>query len=657
MAKKESSSTKRSLWACGLSVILCLAMLIGTTLAWFSDTVSNKGNRIQAGNLQIGVYGFDKEGKAIGTDGDFSNPATPSLIDDKNWEPGQTNTKYIAIYNRGSLALKYQVSFSTMDEGLQDALWYTLTPVDAVGDADTLAGDRQAMALLSNDKSAANANMAAGNAVNVYRLDYGMNESAGNSYMNGAFSADIIVSATQTTAPDIKEVRSDADFVIGEDEVAPTFVLMKDIALTRDVSLGYCNVDLNGYAIDLNGYTFAFENAAAFGTTDLTGGRMTDGRLVYSVPNGSANVGGTFSGVQITATVAGNTLNFAGTTDSAIVIKGGNVKIAAGAVVKEMVIDQNNATTRTIQNLGTIETLVNDSENTVEVLDVQPENTGGTGPIVDASAWDGVSVTPVTPSENVYSINTAAELAWIAQEVNAGRLTAAITVELNRDINLNSKQWTPIGGDEAFTGTFDGKGHTVKNLRSYATDSYTRGIALFGYAENAVIKNIKIVNCDLQGRYAISAVAGDGCAPLTFENIEVVSGTIQANKDVGNSIGMVAGGILGQGWGPNGSEIKFINCVNRADVTANKWHAGGIWGSITTSGGEQVQEVIVTNCHNYGAIESKVAYAGGLGAWLYGKACTITDSTNSGTLKAPDDDKGNATTAQFVARFNDQPLN
>ena len=47
----SSKNTKRALLASVLSVALCCAMLIGSTFAWFTDSVTNTGNRIQAGNL------------------------------------------------------------------------------------------------------------------------------------------------------------------------------------------------------------------------------------------------------------------------------------------------------------------------------------------------------------------------------------------------------------------------------------------------------------------------------------------------------------------------------------------------------------------------------------------------------------------------------
>lgn len=266
--------------------------------------------------------------------------------------------------------------------------------------------------------------------------------------------------------------------------------------------------------------------------------------------------------------------------------------------------------------------------------------------------WDGMTVTEVVPrveeiggvQTEIYPVASGAELAWISEQVNAPRTRTApeLHIVLQSDIDLNGMAWEPIGGDLPFTGTFDGGGHTIKNLTSSVnpnSSSSNRGIALFGYAEHAVIKNLKIENCNISARYAASAVVGDGCAPLLFENIEV-SGTIRADQNVPGKVAQVAGGILGQGF-PGGAdqEIVFRNCVNRADITVNKQHAGGLWGSVTASGGNTVARILVENCQNYGNMtalgEDNGGYAGGLGAFASVGNCTVTDSANYGILTAP----------------------
>ena len=49
----SSKSTKWALVSSALAIIMCVAMLIGATFAWFTDTASTGGNKIQAGNLDV----------------------------------------------------------------------------------------------------------------------------------------------------------------------------------------------------------------------------------------------------------------------------------------------------------------------------------------------------------------------------------------------------------------------------------------------------------------------------------------------------------------------------------------------------------------------------------------------------------------------------
>ena len=66
--------------------------------------------------------------------------------------------------------------------------------------------------------------------------------------------------------------------------------------------------------------------------------------------------------------------------------------------------------------------------------------------------WDGTAVTEVIPdADGNYNIFNGAELAWIAQQVNSGK-TDKIKIVLQNDIDLNGQEWTPIGGQNVFSG-------------------------------------------------------------------------------------------------------------------------------------------------------------------------------------------------------------
>ena len=101
----NSKHTKRALLASVLSVVLCCAMLVGSTFAWFTDSVTSGNNKIVAGNLEIELEYKDKTGKwqTITEDTNLFKSADETL-----WEPGHTEYVQLRIRNAGSLALRYQ---------------------------------------------------------------------------------------------------------------------------------------------------------------------------------------------------------------------------------------------------------------------------------------------------------------------------------------------------------------------------------------------------------------------------------------------------------------------------------------------------------------------------------------------------------------------
>ena len=93
------NNTKRSLVINALSILLCLTMLLGTTFAWFTDTVASSTNRIIAGNLKIDLLMDKGSGYVSIADGkgDIFNET-----DDGLWEPGKTKVAYLAVQNKGN---------------------------------------------------------------------------------------------------------------------------------------------------------------------------------------------------------------------------------------------------------------------------------------------------------------------------------------------------------------------------------------------------------------------------------------------------------------------------------------------------------------------------------------------------------------------------
>ena len=99
----EQTKTKKALIMSVLSMVLCIAMLIGMTFAWFTDTASTGVNKIQAGNLKVGFEYWNGEKYVDAQDATL-------FSEDTRWEPGHTEIVYLKVTNKGNLALKYKLS-------------------------------------------------------------------------------------------------------------------------------------------------------------------------------------------------------------------------------------------------------------------------------------------------------------------------------------------------------------------------------------------------------------------------------------------------------------------------------------------------------------------------------------------------------------------
>ncbi len=131
-----SKSTKRALISSTLAILMCVAMLIGTTFAWFTDTASTAVNKIQAGNLDVKLmYSTDMVTWKEATD------QTKLFEDSALWEPGYTQVVYLKVVNAGNLALKYEAGFSknyTSNRGKNvNGDWYRVDNYLKIGIAET----------------------------------------------------------------------------------------------------------------------------------------------------------------------------------------------------------------------------------------------------------------------------------------------------------------------------------------------------------------------------------------------------------------------------------------------------------------------------------------------------------------------------------------
>lgn len=182
-----------------------------------------------------------------------------------------------------------------------------------------------------------------------------------------------------------------------------------------------------------------------------------------------------------------------------------------------------------------------------------------------------------------YQISTAAQLAYLAKQVNEGTDYQRVHFRLVSDLDLSGKEWTPIGTDgKIFWGGFDGGGHTITGMTIKGDRDY---VGLFGECKNftassSYIKSVTVKRANISGHSHVGAIAGEGANISDCYSIE---NTICAAWCVGGICGSLTGNISG--------------CYNSSSVSGNST-AGGIMGSASyerTVG-------VVEYCYNIGAV-------------------------------------------------------
>ena len=186
-------STKRALITSALAILMCAAMLIGATFAWFTDTASTGVNKIVSGNLKVDIISAKSDShieklnftKAAGAESE-------ALL----WEPGcRYLTEGFRIANKGNLALKWKAQVNTgttaANEGnfdLLDVIDFYLVTKAADGTETETALDEFTGNLKKTETS------------DVYYIKGVMQTTAGNDYQGLTLDGiSITVVATQDT--------------------------------------------------------------------------------------------------------------------------------------------------------------------------------------------------------------------------------------------------------------------------------------------------------------------------------------------------------------------------------------------------------------------------------------------------------------------------
>lgn len=261
-------------------------------------------------------------------------------------------------------------------------------------------------------------------------------------------------------------------------------------------------------------------------------------------------------------------------------------------------------------------------------------------------------------SDAPIEIATAEQLAAINDNLSGHYVLTA-------DIDLAGIEWTPIGAyapsgeseeeqeipaaDTAFTGTFDGQGHTISNLTVNQPEGWAMG--LFGCAVNAKIANFTLENATVDAQMMGADVMGYAYMS-TVSGVTLVNGVVNAHWGEKSAEGMY-GGIVGAGMGsmiescsaqaditlPNGTAnagivggglemTSVVNCAATGTITAgnNCYGLGGVSGcgfaaeQFTNDSAENVTITTGDSCTWIGGI---TGYAGGYEDEQYGMPVTV----------------------------------
>lgn len=356
-----TKSSKRALLLSALAIVLCIAMLIGTTYAWFTDTASTAVNKIQSGNLGVQLeYSKDfSEWKKV-------NDTTKLFEESALWEPGRTEIVYLRVKNAGTLALKYTLGiYNLYNSTGKNVLGnkYRLSDYVKLGavEADAAYADRAA-AISAVQDSAKTLNSIgdtgvvgadlATNTTKVYALVLYMPTEVGNEanpknndpYWAAKVSFGISVSATQamsesdsfdnTYDEDAATILSAISFSSGKHEITKNIQANGRFGAIQAERTAQFTINADVYAVytkDANGTTGGAMAVSADGNSKviINGGDFRQVSvpaddpvcdLIYALGKATIEInGGTFKAVT-----PANTLNCKDGSNAKITVKGGS---------------------------------------------------------------------------------------------------------------------------------------------------------------------------------------------------------------------------------------------------------------------------------------------------------------------------------------------
>lgn len=634
----SSKNTKRALLASVLSVALCCAMLIGSTFAWFTDSVTNTGNRIQAGNLEIDLLMDKQDGNGYvsiaGGVGDIFNEAQIAQNSNKTlWEPGKTQIVYLGVQNKGSLALKYNILLDVTDNGLAGALEYAV--LDGAQASD-LAGvtDWKALKAMEGAQTGdikAGRTTAAPNGcldeiangtkdeTDYFALAVHMKEDADNEYQGKDITIDVTVVATQATAEEDGFGNDDYDAGAAVTEEAELIEAVKNggtVRLWSDVELTQRLTIENDVTLDLAGKTITIDGAyeTAGSDDDVTPIRVGEGGSLTITGNGTidaSNASDYVVPVSVMAadgsvTIESGTIVTDTPRESCVFAMGGSVIINGGTFI--------NHSTEDYAYGGGAPLTLNVSNGTPGTIAVYGGTFVGRDPALGDDnrggtfVADGYKSTEVSTGKHIVTADDATPVA------TANALSAAIknapdggTVLVTENI---SKESVILSLGKSKSVTVDLGGNTITRTGTAQAGQVFNG-------GNLTIKN-GTIKAENTGIFVQEAT-------LKLENVNIDSEYVGVfGQGAGNTITIDGGTIRSKLFGvyQNGSNSPTVIEVRNAVIHDES--GAGIY--ISNAVGRERQRLIVEKCIVTGPTAVEIKHTD---ATITNCTLTATDATKS----------------------------
>lgn len=192
-------AVKRSIILCALSLALCVALLVGSTFAWFSDSITNSGNTISAGNLTA-QWSY----RTLNDDTAAYEPVSEELAlfsADTVWQPGEPHGYDFKVENVGSVEFVWELAIDLADTAGESQNNLTDVLVVYVDEqVVTLTFNENGVAVLKSGTLAATDDETTAETDESsceFSLAFAISESAGNDYQNSSVSFSLVLTANQ----------------------------------------------------------------------------------------------------------------------------------------------------------------------------------------------------------------------------------------------------------------------------------------------------------------------------------------------------------------------------------------------------------------------------------------------------------------------------